>query len=98
MSPTPDEVETAVWFAWGSAVAFLVGYSLRARWWRWLEGRALAVHGVAFLLLTTPFVVRYASGLSLADVGFAWYYIGSFVVAGLIEWWRLWVVWHRPRD
>jgi hypothetical protein len=95
MRPTPDEIEAAVWFAWCSALAFLAGYSLRAKWWHYVEGRALAVHGVAFVLLTTPFIVHYVTDLNVSDIGFAWYYIGSFVVAGLVEWWRLWVVWRR---
>ena len=95
MRPTPDEIEAAVWFAWCSAIAFLGGYSLRARWWRYVEGRALAVHGVAFILLVTPFIVHYIADVSTARPWFAWYYIGSFIVAGLVEWWRLWVVWRR---
>lgn len=95
MRPTPDEVQSAVWFAWCSAVAFLAGYSLRARWWRYMEGRALAAHGFAFIMLVTPSIVHYVTHLNTADVGFAWYYVGSFVVAGLVEWWRLWVVWRR---
>ena len=95
MHPTPDEIEAAVWFAWSCALLFLVGYSLRAPWWRYIEGRALAAHGVAFLLLTTPFIVRYATDLNLGNAAFAWYYIGSFAVAGLIELWRLTVVWRR---
>lgn len=95
MRPTPDEIESAVWFAWGSALAFIAGYSLRAKWWRWLEGRALAVHGLAFVLLTTPFIVHYVAHVSTATSWFGLYYIASFVVAGLVEWWRLWVVWRR---
>lgn len=95
MRPTPDEIAASVWFAWSAAVAFLVGYTLRANWWRVLEGRALAVHGMAFLLLTTPIVVHYVTGLNTAAPGFAWYYMASFVTAGLIELWRLWVVWRR---
>lgn len=95
MHPTPDEIESAVWFAWCSAVVFLAGYSLRAPWWRYVEGRALAGHGFAFLLLTTPFVIKYATGLNTQHAAFAWYYIGSFTVAGLIELWRLSVVWRR---
>lgn len=95
MRPTPDEIEASVWFAWACALAFLAGYTLRARWWRYLEGRALAGHGFAFLLLTTPFVLRYATDLNLSHAWFAWYYIASFAVAGLIELWRLSVVWRR---
>lgn len=95
MRPTPDEIQAAVWFAWCSAIAFVAGYSLRARWWRYLEGRALAAHGFAFIALTTPFIVHYTTGLNTGDAGFAWYYVGSFVAAGLVEWWRLWVVWRR---
>jgi len=95
MRPTPSEIEASVWFAWSSAIVFLAGYSLRARWWRYLEGRALAAHGVAFVLLTTPFIVHYVANVNTAEPWFGLYYIASFVVAGLVEWWRLWVVW-RP--
>jgi hypothetical protein len=95
MRPTPDEIESSVWFAWASAIAFIAGYSLRAPWWKYVEGRALAAHGFAFLLLTTPFIVHYVTGLNTGVTWFAWYYIASFAVAGLVEWWRLRVVWRR---
>lgn len=95
MRPTPDEIQGAVWFAWGSALAFIGGYSLRAKWWRYLEGRALAVHGLAFVLLVTPLIVHYTAHVSTETAWFGLYYIASFVLAGLVEWWRLWVVWRR---
>lgn len=95
MRPTPDEIESAVWFAWSCAVLFIAGYSARAPWWRYVEGRALAGHGVGFLLLTTPLVVHYAAGVSTAHPWFGMYYIASFAAAGLIELWRLSVVWRR---
>jgi hypothetical protein len=95
MHPTPDEIEASVWFAWCSAMVFVAGYSLRAPWWKYLEGRALAAHGMAFILLTTPFIVHYVTEVNTGEPWFAWYYIGSFAVAGLVEWWRLWVVWRR---
>lgn len=95
MHPTPDEVETSVWFAWSCALVFIAGYSLRAPWWKYVEGRALAAHGVAFVALTSPFIVHYITGASTAHPWFAWYYIGSFTLAGLVELWRLSVVWRR---
>ena len=95
MRPTPDEVESAVWFAWSCAIVFIAGYSVRARWWRYVEGRALAAHGFAFLLLTTPLIVHYVTGVRTNEPWFGFYYIGSFVMSGLIELWRLWVVWRR---
>lgn len=95
MRPTPDEIESAVWFAWACALGFLAGYSLRAKWWHYLEGRAMAAHGVGFLLLTTPLVVHYAAGVNTGHAWFGIYYIASFAVAGLTEVWRLWVVWRR---
>lgn len=95
MLPTPDEIEAAVWFAWSAAIVFVVGYSIRAHWWLYLEGRAFAAHGFAFLLLTTPIIVHYLTGLNTSRPWFGLYYIASFVVAGSVEWWRLWVVWRR---
>lgn len=68
---------------------------MRARWWRRLEGRAFAAHGFGFILLVSPFVAHYALGVNTSHLWFAWYYAASFTLAGLIELWRLWVVWRR---
>jgi hypothetical protein len=95
MRPTPDEIEASVWWAWSCAALFVAGYTLRFSWWRRVESSALAVHGFAFLLLVTPFVMRYAFGVNLTHVWYSWYYIGSFFAAGCVELWRLWVVWRR---
>jgi hypothetical protein len=95
MRPTPDEIEASVWWAWSCAVLFVAGYTVRFPWWRTVESRAYAVHSAAFLLLVTPFVVHYAAGVNTARPWFGLYYIASFALAGLVELWRLWVVWRR---
>ena len=81
-----------VFFAWAGSVAFLAVYLLLARGWRTEIGRALIMLDGGLTLALGPSVVHRLFGLSLASIGFSWYFVGSIALVGLATWWRTWFV------
>lgn len=88
----------AVYFAAGSVVAFLVGMSLIAPWWRSPVGRTMAYLSVAIFVALLPSVLHYGFGFTPARSWFAWFYRAVMVSFGAIHWWRLWMFWRIQRD
>jgi len=67
-------------------------YILLARGYRTEIGRALIVMDAGLTLALGPSVVHRLTGLSLASIGYAWYFVASIAVVGLATWWRVWFV------
>lgn len=92
----------AVFFACAGSVAFLAVYLLLARGWRTEIGRALIMMDAGLTLALGPSVLHRLTGLSLASVAFAWYYVASIALVGIATWWRVWFVikvqWRGRRD
>jgi hypothetical protein len=82
----------AVFAACAGSVAFLAAYILLARGYRTEIGRALIVMDAGLTLALGPSVVHRLTGLSLASIGYAWYFVASIAVVGLATWWRVWFV------
>ena len=81
-----------VFFACAGSVAFLTVYLLLARGWRTEIGRALITLDAGLTLALGPSVLHRLSGLSLASLAFAWYYVASIALVGAAAWWRTWIV------
>lgn len=81
-----------VFFAWTGSVAFLLVYLLLARGWHTEIGRALITLDAGLTLSLGPSVVHRLFGLSLASIGFAWYFVASIALVGVATWWRTWFV------
>jgi hypothetical protein len=91
-----------VFFACAGSVAFLAAYLLLAKGWRTEIGRALIMMDSGLTLALGPSVVHRITGLSLASIGYAWYFVGSIALVGAATWWRVWFVvkvqWRGRRD
>lgn len=81
-----------VFFACAGSVAFLAVYLLLAKGWRTEIGRALIMMDAGLTLALGPSVVHRITGLSLASIGYAWYFVGSIALVGAATWWRTWFV------
>jgi hypothetical protein len=88
-----DAIAVFIWYAWSAALVFVLGYSWMTPWWERRPGWVASLHGWAFLLLTTPFILKYAIHVNTTHLWFAWYYAGSFFAAGTVEYLRLYLVW-----
>jgi hypothetical protein len=82
----------AVFFACAGSVAFLLVYVLLARGYRSEIGRALIVMDLGLTLALGPSVIHRITGLSLASIGYSYYFVASIMVVGLATWWRVWFV------
>jgi hypothetical protein len=82
----------AVFFACAGSVAFLLVYVLLSRGYRTEIGRALIVMDVGLTFALGPPVLHRLTGMSVASIGFAWYFAASIAVVGLATWWRVWFV------
>ena len=92
-----DAITVSIWYAWSAALCFVVGYSWMTPWWERRPGWVASLHGWAFVALTTPFVLKYTIHVNTGHPWFAWYYAGSFLLSGSVEWLRLWLVWTLNR-
>ena len=81
--------EPAVLFAFCCSVLYVASYTVMAPWWKNPWGRGMASFSAATSLIELPIVLHYLFGLSSSNNFFAWYYVASFVVSGLIELYRI---------
>lgn len=81
-----------VFFACAGSVAFLLVYLLLARGWRTEIGRALIMLDAGLTLALGPSVIHRLFGLSLANIGYAYYFVASIAIVGAATWWRTWFV------
>ena len=87
-----------VYWAFGAAVAYIVGYSVMApQWIRHAVGRSMVSLAGALALALLPSVLHYAVGVNLFRPWFLWYYRASLFAIGLIMLWRLVVVYRVQR-
>jgi hypothetical protein len=75
--------------AFVASMAFILGYSAVAPWWRYPVGRTVVSldFAVAFSLL--PGVLRIWFGVPVNTAFFAWYYCVSLLLVAGITLWRL---------
>jgi len=83
----------SVLFAFWSAIAFMVGYTVLAKWWRSEVGWARVSLDFAIALALSPTMVHVITGMRVEEsVAFAWYQIGAIALVGLVSLWNLAVV------
>lgn len=92
-----DALDAALWYAWACGWVFLLGYSKLTPWWERRPGWVASLHGISDLFFTTPFVLHFIRHGIGQEPWFAWYFAGSFSLAGTIELVRLWLVWSEIR-
>lgn len=91
-------LEASVLFAVGCVLAFLVGVTLIAPWWRREPARSMVALSLTLLVTLTPSVLHYLVGWTLSLTVFAWFYCGSMATVGVVHLWRLWAFWRVQRD
>jgi hypothetical protein len=84
--------EPAVFFASSCSLLFVIGCAVVLRLERSEAARALISASVILLLLLGPLVLHVLTGLNTARPWFAWYYVATLTLSGVIELWRLAVV------
>lgn len=84
-----EAIEGAVWFSLACSLAFVIGYTIIAPWWRTDVGRAMVSLDIALLAILAPSVIHYVFGLNLSHPFFGWYYFASLVFAGAVTLQRL---------
>lgn len=87
-----DAGNDAVFFACAGSVAFLLVYIVLARGYRSSVGRALITLDAGLVLALGPSVVHRLFGLSLANIGYSWYFVASIGIVGVATWERVWFV------
>lgn len=82
--------QDAVLFAFWCAIAFLVGYTALAPWWKSEIGWARVSLDLAVALALSPTMIHVVTGARIENsVGFAWYQIGAIVFVGFVSLWNL---------
>lgn len=80
----------AVQFAFWAAVAFIVGYTLLAPWWRTPIGWARVSLDAGIALALSPTLIHLWTGMRVEDsVSFAWYQIAAVAFVGCVSLWNL---------
>lgn len=79
-----------VLFAFWSAIAFIVGYTALAPWWRSAIGWARVSLDFGIALALSPTLIHLLFGIRVEDdIVFAWYQIGAICFVGLVSLWNL---------
>jgi hypothetical protein len=66
-------------------IAFIIQYTLQAKWWRNPLGRSIVLESVAILLVLFPETLHFYLHISTAtSTGFAWYSLVSFSMIPVI--------------
>lgn len=81
-----------VFAAFSGSLAFLAVYILLARGYRSALGRALIRMDTGLVLTLGPSVIHRLFGLSLANIGYSWYFVASIALVGFATWERAWFV------
>lgn len=90
-----DWDDAGILFLFFCSLIFILGYSLRAKWWRYLVGRAMVILDITVTFTLLPGALRLLFHISNAHSEFfAWYTPVSCFATGLAILWRLWTVWH----
>ena len=84
-----DLTSDAVLYALASSLAFLAfAVLLDPKLFRTPIGRSIITLDCALILLYLPSVLHRFAGLQVTQVGFAWYYLATVVLAGSATLWR----------
>jgi hypothetical protein len=79
--------------AFCTTVAFIVLYSIVAKWWENTLGRCIVALDASVALTLLPSVVHHWLGVSSADTPFfAWFSLVSFAAVPLVVAWRGWIL------
>lgn len=82
--------QIVVLFAFFSAIAFVLGYTAMAKWWKSDIGWARISLDFAIAMALSPAFLHVAFGVHVDDsVGFAWYSIGAIALVGCVGLWNL---------
>jgi hypothetical protein len=85
--------EAVVLFAFFSAVTFIAGYTLLAKWWRSEIGWARISLDFGIAMALSPSFLHMVFGVHVdGSPAFAWYAIGAIAFVGLVSLWNLWIV------
>lgn len=88
-SITADEVVTTFF----TSVAFIVVYTVFARWWRSAFGRSMVAFDAALSLALLPSVVHHITGTSSVESApFAWFTVASLGAVPCVIAWRTVIV------
>jgi hypothetical protein len=87
-----DFIEAGAFFSFFSSLLYIAGYTLLAPWWRNPVGRGMVSFSAATVVLLLPATLHFAFGITTANTFFGWYYFSSLVLSGIIELWRLQMV------
>jgi hypothetical protein len=87
-----DLADASVISAFLSSVIFVIGYSLRAPWWRYQVGRAVVSLDLALGLALLPSFLRLAFHFSAADQFYDWYATLSLFLVAAVTLWRLYTI------
>jgi hypothetical protein len=87
-----DAGDDAVFAAFAGSLAFLAVYILLARGYRSPLGRALIRLDTGLVLTLGPSVIHRLFGLSLASIGYSWYFVASIALVACATWERAWFV------
>jgi hypothetical protein len=84
-----DLTNDAILYALAASAAFLAFAALlNPRLFRTPIGRSLITLDSGLVLLYIPSVLHRFFGLSISNVGFAWYYLATVLLVGTATFWR----------
>jgi hypothetical protein len=80
----------SVQFAFWSAIAFVLGYSILAKWWRSEIGWARVSLDIAIALALSPTLLHVIFGFRVENsIAFAWYQVSVIALVGCVSLWNL---------
>lgn len=85
--------QDVVVFAFISALLFIVGYTVLARWWKSEIGWARISLDFGIAVALSPTIIHIITGVRIVNSAvFGWYTIGAIAFVGSVSLWNLFLV------
>lgn len=87
-----DAQDTVFNLTFLGALLFIIGYTIRAPWWRYRVGRVVVSLDIGWVITLLPGILQLWFHVNTATPFFSWYEIAAFFVVFLITVWRLYTI------
>lgn len=87
-----DSLNLVIILAFLCSLAFVVGYTVRAPWWRYRVGRAMVSLDASVALTLLPGILRLVFNVDVDSGFYNWYRIISLFVVACVSVWRLYTI------
>jgi hypothetical protein len=89
---TIDLINIGVIASVATSLLFIIGYSVRAKWWRYRVGRAVVSLDAAVTVTLLPSALHLIFNFHTTGTFYNWYHVVSLFLVALTPLWRLYTI------